>query len=99
MRERIMLVLDWRRRLYFYKKSYAIFIPRVAAPVATTTLGPGICTCPRPKEVVDWYTNGEATNKCTLAWFGAYRRNLSYGMQFLNYIPAFPRLFPTLFRP
>ena len=58
MRERMdMLVLDWRRRLYFYKKSYAIFIPRAAAPVATTTLGPG--TCPRPKEVVDWYTNGE----------------------------------------
>ena len=34
MRERMnMLVLNWQRRLYFYKKSYAIFIPRVAAPV------------------------------------------------------------------
>ena len=50
MREMMnMLVLDWRRRLYFYKKSYAIFIPRAVTPVATTT---GICTCPRPKEVV-----------------------------------------------
>ena len=28
MRERMnMLVLDWRRRLYFYRTSYAIFIP------------------------------------------------------------------------
>ena len=26
--------------------------------MATTSLGLGICTCPRPKEVVDWYTNG-----------------------------------------
>ena len=59
MRERMnMFVLDWRRRLFFFLKSYAIFVPRAAAPVATTSLGLGICTCPRPKEVVDWYTNG-----------------------------------------
>ena len=59
MRERMnMLVLDWRRSLYFFKKSYAIFVPRAAALVATGTLGPGICICPRPMEVVDWYGGG-----------------------------------------
>ena len=59
-----MLVLDRRRRLYFSKKSYTIF---AAAPVATTSLGLGICTCPRPKEVVDWYTNGEQILSDTLS--------------------------------
>ena len=34
-----MLVLDWRRRLYLYKKS-CFFIPRAAALVLTTSLGP-----------------------------------------------------------
>ena len=38
-------------------KNLIFLEPRVVARVATTTLGPGSCPCPRPKEVIDWYTN------------------------------------------
>ena len=47
------------KTLFQQKKLYHFLEPQAAAPVATTSLGLGICTCPRPKEVVDWYTNGE----------------------------------------
>ena len=72
IRERMnMLVLVWRRRLYFYKKSYDNFISWAAAPVATTTLGLGICTFPRPNEVVDWYSGTGVfrdTNRARFIW-------------------------------
>ena len=42
--------------LFQQKKLYHFLEPRAAAPVATTSLGLGICTCPRPKEVVDRYS-------------------------------------------
>ena len=38
------------------KKLYYFLESRAAAPVVTTTLG---LPCTRPKEVVDWYTNGD----------------------------------------
>ena len=41
------------KTLFQQKKLYHFSEPRAAAPVATTSLGLGICTCPRPKEVVD----------------------------------------------
>ena len=47
----------------FYKKVTPFFGARAAAPVATTTLGLRSCTCARPKEVVDWYTNGGKQRK------------------------------------
>ena len=53
-----MLVLEGDEDFISAKKVIPLLEPRAAAPVAMTSLGLGICTCPRPKEVVDWYTNG-----------------------------------------
>ena len=56
-----MLVLDCDDDLLLQNTFLFFLEPQAGARVATTTLGLGVCKCPGPKVVVDWYTNGEET--------------------------------------